>query len=412
VVDWQDKVGADLLRLMTNKPRSRISVIVQYEAGKGIPRTMRAMKIKSSLPLVSAILADLTSNEITFLAKQKDIRFISSNRPVSTCLNIARPTVGAAAAQAQGLSGQGVAVAVIDSGIYPHPDVNGAIDAFVDFADGTTTPNDLLGHGTHVSGIVLGRGVENAEYTGIAPKSRLISLKVFGSDNYTTLGLILQAMSWVYDNAERYNIRVVNMSLGAQAIEPFEFDPICQAARALWKKNIVVVASVGNEGTQGAGSVRTPGSCPYCLTVGATNDRRTLPRADDILAQFSSLGPTLDGFVKPDCIAPGVDVISLRAPGSTLDRQLQQNRVGQYYFRLSGTSMAAPMVAGIAALILQRRPDLKPDDIKSIVTSTAEDKGLDSSQQGMGYVNTLSVMRYLPSLQTSWIGNRLRISFI
>ena len=410
-MEWRAKIGADILQQMDGKSRSRISVIVQHDLGPTLPRVLQGLRIKSTLAYLSAFSAELSPDEISFLAKHKDIHYISSNRPVSSCLNIARPAIGADSLQDAGMSGRNVGVAVIDSGTYPHPDVNGAIDASVDFTGEDASTTDHLGHGTHVAGIILGRGTMNTAYRGIAPLSRLSSLKVFGADNVTTLGMILEAMGWVLENAHRFNIRVVNLSLGAQAIDLFDVDPICQATRLLWNQGIVVVASAGNEGSAGRGTVRTPGACPYCLTVGAIDDRRTQPRNDDVLAPFSSQGPTLDHLTKPDCIAPGVNIVSLRSPGSTLDRQLPLNRVGQYYFRLSGTSMAAPMVAGLAALILQRRPDLSPDDVKSILTSTAEDKGLEANKQGMGYVNGSLVVRYLPSLQTSWQGNNLTVLF-
>lgn len=410
-MEWRAKIGADILQQLDGKSRGRLSVIVQHDLGPTLPKTIQALRIMKTMPFISAFAAELSADEISFLAKHKDIRYISSNRPVSSCLSIARPAIGADFLQEAGISGSTIGVAVIDSGTYPHPDVNGAIDASVDLTGEDSATTDHLGHGTHVAGIIMGRGTINSEYRGIAPLCRLSSLKVFGDDNVTTLGLILEAMGWVLENSRRFNIRVVNLSLGAQAIETFDQDPICQATRLLWNQGIIVVASAGNEGGQGPGTIRTPGACPYCLTVGAIDDRRTLPRSDDTLAAFSSQGPTLDGLTKPDCIAPGVNITSLRSPGSTLDRQLPLNRVGEYYFRLSGTSMAAPMVAGLAALILQRRPDLSPDEVKSVLTSTAEDKGLEASQQGMGYVNGTSVLKYLPNLQTTWQGNYLTVRF-
>ena len=408
--EWRHKVGKDLLQLVEERSRTtRLRVLVQHNCGETLPHVIGHIKVIKTMPLIGAFCAELTPMEIGHLAKQQEIRFISSDRIVTTCMNIARPAAGADVAQSEGLIGDGIGVAVIDSGIYPHPDVEGAIDSIVDFTNGQMTPRDLQGHGTHVSGIILGRGRVNPAFTGIAPGARLISLRVFGTDNVTTLGRLIEALSWVHANATRFNIRVVNMSLGAPPVESFDMDPLCQAAKILWEKGILLVVAAGNEGSQGSSSVRTPGSCPYVVTVGAIDDRRTISRTDDTFAPFSSQGPTPDGLTKPDVVAPGVDIISLRAIGSTLDRQLPQNRVGEYYFRLSGTSMATPMVSGLAAILLQKRPDLSPDEVKAALTSTAEDRGLLARRQGTGYVQAMLALRFLPGPQMFWQGTNLKI---
>lgn len=285
-------------------------------------------------------------------------------------------------------NGQGITIAIIDTGVYPHPDLAGRIVAFADFVTNRTAPYDDNGHGTHVAGCAAGSGAESGgQYRGVAPGARLVGIKVLNKTGAGTVSDILAGIDWVVQNRVRYGIRVLSMSLGAQAQSGCTDDPLCRAAGQAWKAGITVVAAAGNEGPE-PGTISTPGISPEVITVGAMDDRGTPDRGDDAIAAFSSRGPTRDGRHKPDLLAPGVAVTSLRSPGSTIDKQNEPARVGRWYLTLSGTSMATPIVAGVVALLLEAEPWLTPDQVKARLLGSAEDRGLAADDQGAGYVHS------------------------
>lgn len=277
-----------------------------------------------------------------------------------------RAVIGMPKVWAQGFTGKGIGVAIIDSGIYPHPDLKNKITGWVDIADGKTEPYDKFGHGTHVAGDVAGSGkLSEGRFRGIAPDANLIGVRI------TTVAEAIKALQWCIDNKERYNIRVVNMSLGDFATRSYKDDPWSQAAEKAIQAGIVVVVAAGNEGPD-PGTVSTPGIDPRVITVGAVDDKHTVDRRDDGMAGFSSRGPTsTDGTPKPDVIAPGVAIYSTLAPGTTLDVP-ELPHVGKDYIAISGTSMATPIVAGLVATMLEANPQLTHDDVKKILTASAD----------------------------------------
>src|SRR5262245_22883931 len=278
-------------------------------------------------------------------------------------------TVGARIVQdTLGWTGAGIGIAVIDSGVtsfhddltntsstqYPYG--NQRVKKFVDFVNGQPLPYDDNGHGTHVSGIIAGNGNDSdGEKSGIAPKATLISLKVLDAEGKGTISNIIAALNWVAANATTYNIKVVNMSVGAGVYESYWTDPLTLAAKAVTDKGITVVAAAGNMGKGKdkklqSGAITAPGNAPWVLTVGATTTNGTLTRTDDQMADYSSSGPTaLDFGAKPDLVAPGTGTVSLAVPGSTFyiekAKYLLAGKLSlstKPYLTLSGTSMAAP----------------------------------------------------------------------
>ncbi len=223
---------------------------------------------------------------------------------------------------------------------------------------------------------------------GIATRVNLINLRVLDGNGAGTDSAVVAAIQRAIQLKKTYNIRIINISLGRRVSEPYILDPICQAVEQAWKAGIVVVVAAGNFGrdntmnTNGYATITAPGNDPYVITVGATSTHRTDSLNDDTVTSFSSKGPTLlDHVIKPDLVAPGNLVVSLAVTGSTLDRNFSGNEVdpdlyGSYsntasYFRLSGTSMAAPMVSGAVALMLERVPGLTPDQVKARLMKTA-----------------------------------------
>ena len=257
--------------------------------------------------------------------------------------------------------------------------------------------NDHFGHGTHVAGIVGGSGKNSTgnqdfyTFKGIAPNVNLINLRVLDQNGAGTDSEVISAIQTAILLKSTYNIRVINLSLGRPVYESYTLDPLCQAVEAAYQAGIVVVVAAGNDGrdnsagTNGYGTITSPANDPYVITVGAMKTMGTPSRADDLIATYSSKGPTaIDHIAKPDLVAPGNQVISLYNPGLTLaklypgneiPRSLYQTTGGtslsNTYFALSGTSMATPVVSGAAVLMLQQNPALTPDQVKATLMQTA-----------------------------------------
>jgi serine protease AprX len=291
------------------------------------------------------------------------------------------PTVvNADQVRSQGTTGRGVTVAILDSGIAPDADLGDRILASVNFADQRVT-RDPGGHGTHVAGIVAGNGARsNGEFVGIAPEANIIDVRVLDSRGAGRISSVVHGIEWVIAHRSVYNIRVMNLSLGAPVTLSYRTDPLAAAVEIAWHRGIVVVAASGNTGPQ-RDTVVSPGIDPYVITVGATDDLGTASKGDDVLAFFSAWG-TADSNAKPDLVAPGRRIVSLRAVGSALDTLFADRVVtaanGATYIRMTGTSMSTPIVSGAVALLLQRRPELTPDQVKALLESTAQAYGADS----------------------------------
>jgi serine protease AprX len=291
--------------------------------------------------------------------------------------------VNADQAWAQGTTGRGVTVAVLDSGVAADPDLvepTNRILASVNFADERLI-SDPGGHGTHVAGIVAGNGRRSdGEFVGVAPEANIVDVRVLSSTGSGRISSVVRGIEWVLAHRTAYNIRVLNLSFGAPAPTSYRTDPMSAAIEIAWRRGLVVVVAAGNGGP-GRDTVASPGIDPYAITVGATDDAGTTSARDDTLAPFSSWG-NADSNAKPDLVAPGRRIISLRVQGSALDRLFPDRVVtaanGSTYIRLSGTSMSTPVVAGAVALLLQRRPNLDPDQVKALLVGTTQPYGQDS----------------------------------
>jgi len=269
-----------------------------------------------------------------------------------------------------------VTVAILDSGVAADPDLGNRILASVNFADERVS-RDPGGHGTHVAGIVAGDGTRSAgEFVGVAPGADIVDVRVLGRTGSGRISSVVRGIEWVVAHKSTYSIRVMNLSFGAPVTASYRTNPMSAAVEIAWQRGIVVVAASGNTGPA-RDTVVSPGADPYVITVGATDDAGTLTRADDVLAPFSAWG-TAEGN-KPDLVAPGRRIVSLRVQGSVLDTLFPDHvvvaRNGATYMRLTGTSMATPVVSGAVALLLERRPDLTPDQVKAILIQSAQPYG-------------------------------------
>lgn len=341
---------------------------------------------------------DATPAQLAALAADRNVLSISPDSPTgstnasldvnATSIGVPEVTRMANSLGAGAFNGQGVTVAVLDSGIAPVGDLAGKILAFKDFVNGNdSVPYDDYGHGTHVAGIVAGSGAASSgdsakrKYRGVAYGANIVGAKVLGSTGQGTVSDAIAGIDWCIANKAAYNIRIINMSLGTPVHESYKTDPLCQAAERAVAAGIVVIATAGNRGVYG--SINSPGNDPSVITVGASNPMTTARRSDDMITSYTSRGPSaIDATMKPDLVAPGNRVVSLRAPGSWIDTNQPQTNVptSEYeapggntaYARISGSSMSAPAVAGAAAILLQVNPQLSPSGVKAALMLSAQ----------------------------------------
>jgi serine protease AprX len=327
-------------------------------------------RVLADLPLIDAVAATLpphadlgpdfvtTPQRVLTLTGKVAAPQAPDDAPVSTI----RATLGLPAG---GEQGRGATVAVVDTGIADVPDLAGVV---VDRVDVTHTGGgDPYGHGTFMAGLIAGSGASSGgAYRGVAPGADLVDVKVADREGDTDLISVLRGLQWVAHRANR--IDVLNLSLASYSPLPYQVDPLAQGLEALWRRGITVVVPSGNDGAEG---VASPGIDPVLLTAGGLDEAGTAARADDTVAEWSGRGPTWQGDAKPDLVAPGAHVVSLRSPGSVTDTENPGSRVGDGYFLGSGTSMATAVTSGVAAAVRAVRPRLRADAVKSLLTGTA-----------------------------------------
>jgi serine protease AprX len=381
-------------------------------------------KLKRSLPLANGIVVDLPNDVLSALAAHPLVTHIAIDRLVVGAMERTGSTVGASVVRQElGYDGAGVGVAVIDSGSAATLDdlsdgSGGAprVARFVDFVNDRESAYDDYGHGTHVAGIIAGNGFDSGGLrTGIAPGARLIILKVLDESGQGRISDVIAAIDYAIAQKDVFNIRVINLSVATGVYESYDVDPLTLAAQRAVNAGIVVVAAAGNYGRapQGGtryGGITAPGNAPWVLTVGASSHMGTVDRADDTIAVFSSRGPTAINYVaKPDVVAPGVGIESLSDPHSafyvTKSAYLLNGTVPtwyQPYLSLSGTSMAAPVVTGTVALMLQANPNLTPNAVKAIIEFSAQQyTGYDRLTQGAGFLNAKGAVELARHLAAS-----------
>lgn len=354
-------------------------------------------KKKRDLALIDSFSAKVSAKTLEKLVNDESVKKIWHDGPIKAVLDVAAPAVKAPAVWERSVTGKGVGVAVLDTGIYQHPDLTGRIVAFKDLVGKKTAAYDDNGHGTHCAGDIASDGSKSdGLYKGTAPGCNLIGVKVLNGLGSGSLSTVIQGIQWCIDNKDLYGIRIISMSLGTTASQPAADDPVCQAVELAWNHGIVVCVAAGNEGPK-TKTISSPGIDPKAITVGAIDDKNSANFEDYEVADFSSRGPTIDNLTKPDVMTPGANIISLRSPNSTLDKQLRNARVGNDYMSLSGTSMATPVCAGIVALILEANGKLKPDEVKELLMKNARSlSGPSKNDQGSGLADAReSVIRAL-----------------
>jgi len=392
---------------------STVNVIVQFKSDKEAQYDLIAMRFgghklkhQRRMRAIKSRVYAISAKQAKALADDSNVRYISPDRPVKASLDTVTPAIGATVAWELGVDGNGIGVAVIDSGVSDVADLRdpetgkSRVVYSESFLTDNKNTNDEYGHGTHVAGIIASNGAGSYPglyrntFKGVAPKANIINLKVLDANGAGTDSMVIAAIDRAIELKSQYNIRIINLSLGRGVYDSYVDDPLDQAVEAAYRAGIIVVVAAGNQGrvndadTHGYGTINAPGNDPYVITVGATKTEGTPSMLDDQMASYSSKGPTLiDHIVKPDIVAPGNRIVSLNAPNSTISTEypsmqvfptdsacvaMPGNCAGQaQYLTMSGTSMATPVVAGAAALLLQQDPTLTPDQIKARLMKTA-----------------------------------------
>lgn len=273
-----------------------------------------------------------------------------------------------------GFTGKDIGVVILDTGIYPHIDFDHRIVCFKDFVNQKTAPYDDNGHGTHVAGILAGSGKgSNGKYRGIASGCNIISCKILDKNGNGRMVNIFQAIDWILENYKKYNIRIVNISVGSISSSNSKKESLIQYVDNLWDQGLTVVAAAGNMGPK-PGSITVPGSSRKVITVGSSD-------LLDTKTGISGVGPTSDCICKPDIVAPGASVISCAAGPKNS------------YTQKSGTSMSTPIVSGAIALLLEKNPLLTNVEIKMLLKEAAVDMGYARNQQGWGKLDINKLLK-------------------
>lgn len=334
----------------------------------------KKIHIKNEYLFINAFLCQLNQENLSKLSDLDSVRYISSLSYANSLMNISKKVLNV---DKTNLTGAGVGIAFIDTGLKPHFDFMIGENRLVFFKDFITNRNNFFddnGHGTFVCGVACGNGaISSFKYSGIAPKANIFSLKALDKNGEASASKILDAMEWLFDNAQHKDIKVVCMSFGSEPLGAN--DPIMIGAEALWKRGVVVVAAAGNSGPEFQ-TIKSPGTSTKIITVGGIDDNRIDNSHFDKkffeIANFSSRGPSFKR-IKPDLVAPSVDIVSCG---------LKNN-----YTTLSGTSVATPMVSGLCALLFEKYKNAKPDDIKNLLLKTCKPLGFDKNQEGFGLAN-------------------------
>jgi serine protease AprX len=410
------KAQPALVQMAASNKDQVVGVIVQKTNGaKSVENQVIKLggEVTRDLNIINAFSAEMTAGAALEIARSSDVRWVSLDATVvstacTACIDtskLANAYIRAIKADqlwnsSPYLQGKTIGVAVVDSGVNPNGDlytsagVNRQVADVRFNTDYNQSTSDGYGHGTHVASIVGGDGSESGgKYIGVAPMVNIVNVKVSNDDGSAMIKDVVAGLQWVLENKDAYNIHVVNLSLNSSVAESYHTSPLDAAVEILWFNKIVVVASAGN---RGSGAIFPPANDPFIITVGATDDKGTNSLSDDVVASFSAYGQTGDGFKKPDLVAPGTNITArLVNQNMGLANAHPANKVGDQYFRMSGTSMAAPMVSGAVALLLQDEPTLTPDQVKYRLMATANKSwaGYNSSKAGAGYLDIYAAVR-------------------
>jgi serine protease AprX len=402
------RTQAQLAAAARKAPARKVQTIVQFKPGVS-ERRARALvrahhgRVTQRIQLINGLAVTIAASDGVALNADAHVIAVTLNGRVrgqsmsAGRLNTSYPkTIGADKAWNQGYTGAGVGVAVIDSGVagdlidFKGTDGRSRVVANVVTSTGANKPGDGLGHGTHVAGIIAGNGFNRApadplygDYVGVAPDANLIAVKASDEVGNSTVLDVINGIQFVVDHKDQFDIRVLNLSLSSDTPMSYRLDPLDAAVEYAWERGIVVVAAAGNRGTDRDAVQYSPGNDPFVISVGGDDETGNYGKGSR--AYWSSTGRTQDGYAKPDVMAPGAHIVSTLAPNSAFQYLCPSCVIGGAYFKAGGTSMAAPVVSGAVALLLQAHPYLSPDQIKAQLMAT------DHPVLGSGYAGTIDV---------------------
>jgi serine protease AprX len=392
-----------------------VSVIVRGAPGSGdVPERLVEASggtIGRRLDIIDGFSAELPRGAIEWLDADPAIESITPNvrlqlqgqsysagADIGSIFNTTN-LLGANKFWAAGYTGAGVDVALIDSGVSPVYGLNqsGKLLHGADLSFESQAANlrhlDSFGHGTFMASLIAGYdagtklnlGQTQLAYVGMAPGARIVSVKVADAFGGTDVSQVIAGIDWVVQHRRDagLNIRVLNLSFGTDSPQPYTLDPLAFAAEAAWRSGIFVVVAAGNRSA--AARLTDPAIDPWLMAVGADDPRGTAATLDDVVPTFSARG---DGVRNPDLVAPGKSIQGLRVPGSQIDVNHPEGRISDRFFRGSGTSQSAALVSGAAALLIQQRPSIQPNELKALLTATAVPlPAVDARAQGAGLMN-------------------------
>ena len=447
----KQKKSEKLVKKMTQVlPMDFIDVIIQptasWTSGLTTDLNGKGALLKKSFTNFGFKVYKVKQKDIDAVASRLDVDFMTIDDTLNVLGHLTATTGANAIRTLNGttnpLDGSGVGIVIVDSGVDPNHDSFkdvykiSRIVYSQDFT-GENRTDDPYGHGTHVASMAAGSSQWNGLYEGIASNANIINLRVLNGTGNGSMSSILAALDWIYTNRANttYNMKVVNLSLGANAIDTYTVDPLCVAVRKLVDAGIVVVAAAGNEGKDELGNkiygqIHSPGNEPSAITVGAVNSYGTDVRSDDVMATYSSHGPTrsfytdilgvrhFDNLVKPDLVAPGNKIIDAQSYPGVLNSLVAANplldanvspKTNKDQMYLSGTSMATPAVSGTVALMLQANPKLTPNLVKMLLMYTAQTlNGANQFEQGAGELNADGAVRLAKIVRQDLTASRIQ----
>jgi serine protease AprX len=423
----QGKIVGALVEDVAAQTSGNVDVVVSYDtlqaAQEDIPAFITGYASQTDKPSYAALpFRDMSVpvDSLVKLASMPGVRYVTRDSEVTSFSSVARATArvpgssGALWSSNTGYAGQGVTVAVVDTGVANHPDFYNLAAEF-DFVNGAhgapIARQDGFGHGTHVAGMVGGTGANSTagKYRGVSTSARVVALRVLDGQGRGQISDVIAALDWILTvGIPQYNVRVANLSLGKGVDSPQAQDALVQAVDAVWDAGVVVVVSAGNYGDSGHFTITSPGNSRKVITVGSVSDNGTGSLWDDTVSTFSSRGPTLfDHVLKPDILAPGNRIMAPFAEGSTIGTMVTSDRIvcgvncTNRYLRLSGTSMAAGLVSGAVTRMLQKDPSLNNNTVKARLMKTARKVGGDPTTTGAGVLDVDAAMNTSGTLAPS-----------
>ncbi len=357
-----------------------------------------SFRVKYKLPIIDSVVVEVGNDKMILEPSIYNKCEVEMDSLLQAQMKRASSIIQLESARERGIYGEGVGVAILDTGIFPHPDFTtgrNRIIAFYDVINGRRIPYDDNGHGTHVAGIIGGNGSESkGEYVGIAPKCNIIGVKVLNHKGNGNVSDVLAGLQWVVDNKDLYNIRIVNISVGTSSVDNLDEDSaLVRGVNAVWDAGIIVVVAAGNNGPRPK-SISTPGISRKIITVGASDDDIPVDLAGTKAKDYSGRGPTNACIKKPDIVAPGSNIISCNASRAKNAFPFFGNRRDfSMYTVKSGTSMATPIVSGAIALLLNVYPEMTTQEVKLRLKNSAVDLGQPWNKQGWGLLNVKELLR-------------------